>query len=39
MGSSLLDRDPFGRGWLVRIVPENLEKELPSLIRQQPIGR
>jgi CheY-like chemotaxis protein/glycine cleavage system H lipoate-binding protein len=35
----LLDRDPFGRGWLVRIVPENLEEELPSLIRQQPIGR
>lgn len=30
----LIDRDPFGEGWLVRIIPENLEKELEPLIQR-----
>jgi len=28
---SLLNRDPWGRGWLVRIIPENLKNELAHL--------
>ena len=32
--ADLVDRDPYGRGWLVRIVPENAEKELPNLTRR-----
>ena len=31
--ADLVDRDPYGRGWLVRIVPENADKELPNLTR------
>ena len=28
---SLLNRDPWGRGWLVRIIPNNLKSELANL--------
>lgn len=28
---SLLNRDPWGRGWLVRIIPNNLKNELANL--------
>ena len=28
---SLLNRDPWGRGWLVRIIPDNLKNELANL--------
>lgn len=27
----LINRDPFGAGWLVQVIPTNLEKELPNL--------
>ena len=30
----LIDRDPLGRGWLVRIIPNNLELELALLDRR-----
>jgi len=29
--ASLLNRDPWGRGWLVRIIPDNLKNELSNL--------
>ena len=29
----LIDRDPFETGWLTRIIPVNLDKELPNLTR------
>lgn len=29
----LIDRDPFQTGWLTRIIPVNLDKELPNLTR------
>lgn len=29
--SDLIDRDPFGAGWLVRIIPDDLERELGLL--------
>jgi glycine cleavage system H lipoate-binding protein len=29
--SELLSSDPYGDGWLVRIIPENLEEELCNL--------
>jgi glycine cleavage system H lipoate-binding protein len=28
---SLLNRDPWGSGWLVRILPDNLRTELANL--------
>lgn len=37
--ADLVDRDPYGRGWLVRIVPEDAEKELPHLARHEPTRR
>lgn len=36
--TDLIDTDPYGHGWLVRIVPSNLEEELQSLTRRQPSG-
>ena len=27
----LIDRDPFGEGWLIRIIPDNLDRELDLL--------
>lgn len=30
----LIDTDPYGRGWLVRIVPTNLEEELQKLTQR-----
>jgi DNA-binding response OmpR family regulator len=30
---NLIDRDPFGSGWLVRLIPEKLEEELGLLSR------
>ena len=35
----LVDRDPFGRGWLVRIVPDSADEELLNLTRRQPVRR
>lgn len=30
----LLDEDPFGEGWLVRVIPANLDEELSALTRR-----
>lgn len=35
----LVDRDPYGRGWLVRIVPDSTANELLNLTRRKPIRR
>jgi glycine cleavage system H protein len=32
--TDLIDTDPYGQGWLVRIVPTNLEEELQKLTRR-----
>jgi glycine cleavage system H protein len=29
--ADLINRDPFGAGWLIRVIPTNLEGELQSL--------
>ena len=29
----LVERDPFGAGWLVELAPSDLEDELPALLR------
>jgi CheY-like chemotaxis protein len=34
--TDLIDRDPFGEGWLIRIVPDNLDGELDLLELRQP---
>jgi len=31
----LINRDPFAAGWLVRVIPNSLEKELPNLSQPQ----
>jgi CheY-like chemotaxis protein len=30
----VLDRDPFGAGWLAQIIPSDLERELPLIARR-----
>ncbi len=30
----ILDQDPFGAGWLVQIIPSDLERELPLIARR-----
>ncbi len=30
----ILDQDPFGAGWLVQIIPSDLERELPLITRR-----
>ncbi len=32
--SQILDRDPFGTGWLAQIIPSDLERELPVISRR-----
>lgn len=29
--NDLIDRDPFGEGWLIKIIPDNLDRELDLL--------
>ncbi len=31
-GISKLQNDPYGEGWLAKIEPDNLERDLPKLI-------
>ncbi len=33
----LLDRQPFGGGWLVRLLPDDLDRELPALAPRPPL--
>jgi len=31
----LVNQDPYGKGWIAKIQPENLEKELKNLMTPQ----
>ncbi|MEJ2085231.1 MAG: hypothetical protein P8Y44_06065, partial [Acidobacteriota bacterium] len=31
----LIRRDPFAAGWLVRVIPSSLEKELPRITQPE----
>ncbi len=33
---SLLNKDPYGRGWIVHVLPSNLEEDLKNLLYIQP---
>ena len=36
--ASLINRSPYGRGWLVRIEPEDLERDLAELISGEEVA-